>query len=234
MKITMLAAGILVTLGGFVHGYSLPVDLRQVDSAVYFATKEKSPMPPEKPEKVTDIMQAKRLLKGRVTWGDYAPDGYEIVPKGQGELVCAMTARNGEHWGDENSDGYFFVAYYPQEDILLLEGGHTSDESFNLTTGQHTEEAGNPDYIVASPSGLYRLNGWFPGQECSVYFIQERAGEQYRNIVPLNDLFQKTTGEWLCTVGEAFWESDDVLFFAIGHWGDAGWVNDTYYRLVLK
>jgi len=62
----------------------------------------------------------------------------------------------------------------------LFEGGHSADFSVDLKTGTaDVDSVGNPSYIVYSTDKQFRLNGYFPGQECSVYFIQQKSGQGY-------------------------------------------------------
>ena len=50
-------------------------------------------------------------------------------------------------------------------------------------TGESLETVGHPEYIYESPNKMLRLNGWFPGQECSSYFFQEKTGDMYTYLI---------------------------------------------------
>lgn len=182
------------------------IEVEKIDSLEYLHFAVKNNINKKKITKITDFNQAKKLLKGVIEF-DENPD-YDNHP-----LVKKIHFRNGKEYGNTNEyDYYSFIAYYPEEDILLCEGGHTTDISFNLKNGKETEETGNPDYINFSPSGKFRLNGHFGGQECSSYFIQKKIGEDYVKIVQLDEEFEKLTKVWLCIVGESFWADDNTLF----------------------
>lgn len=105
-----------------------------------------------------------------------------------------------------------FVAYFPEEDILLCEGGHSSDVSFNLSNGKEAEDIGNPDFIKTSPPKEWRLNGYFGGQECASYFIQKKINNEFVKVIQLDEAFEKLTKIWLCTVGESFWSDEKTLY----------------------
>lgn len=182
------------------------IEVEKIDSLEYRHFAIKNNINKKKLTKITDFEQAKKLLKGIVEFNDDSEDGDQSAVK-------KIHFRNGKEYGNNNQfDYYFFIAYYPEEDILLCEGGHTTDVSFNLKNGKETEETGNPDYINFSPSGKFRLNGHFGGQECSSYFIQKKIGNDYIKIIQLDEEFEKLTKVWLCIVGESFWADDNTLF----------------------
>ncbi|GGG65989.1 hypothetical protein [Epilithonimonas arachidiradicis] len=182
------------------------IEVSKIDSLEYLHFEIKNNINKKKLTKITDFNQAKKLLKGIVEF-DENPDF------GANPAVKKIHFRDGKEYGNTNEyDYYFFIAYYPEEDILLCEGGHTTDISFNLKNGKETEETGNPDYINFSPSGKFRLNGHFGGQECSSYFIQKKIGNDYVKIIQLDEEFEKLTKIWLCIVGESFWADDHTLF----------------------
>jgi len=149
-----------------------------------------------------------------------------------------MHFRNGKTYLYEHPEA-FFIAYYPQEDILLLEGEHTTDVSFNLTTGEETENVGNPEYIIFSPSKQYRLNGHFNGQECSSWFIQKKIDGCYQKIIQIDSQreyekseFEKRARIWFCDIVDVFWQDDTTLNFVTPIVD--GKEIKLYYQLTLK
>ncbi|MEQ7799995.1 hypothetical protein ABDJ41_09280 [Pedobacter sp. ASV1-7] len=89
-------------------------------------------------EKITDFKTVQSQLTGIVDFKEM--DGRLRVSK--------INFRNGTSSGNKDQlEDCTFVAYFPSEDILLLEGGHTTDVSFDLKTGQKTYDAGNPDLV---------------------------------------------------------------------------------------
>ena len=187
--------------------YSLKVE--KIDSIQYHSEKEKVKYRQDEIKKITDFQTAKKMLKNIVFFN-------ENDQNGEAQAVLRIRFRNGKEKVYTNDYDYsYFVAYYPTEDILLTEGGHTTDISFNLKNGNETEITGNPDYIETSPSKLFRLNGHFGGQECSSYFIQKKTENEYEKIIQLDEEFEKQTKTWLCIMGDSFWDSDTMLFFTL-------------------
>lgn len=198
------------------------IRLTKIDSLEFFRVRKQVNPKTAKPEKITDFLTAKKLLKGIVEFDE-----------GQfSQNVKKIRFRNGKVYAPFNMEDCFFVAYYPKEDILLCEGGHTTDVSFNLTNGFETEDTGNPDEIVPSPSKKKQLNGDFEGQQCFHYFIQEKFNGEYVKIVELNKAFENLTGQWLCTIGTAFWSDDTYLYLSNISYGEEQIIYD-YYRIEL-
>lgn len=155
-------------------------------------------------EKITDFKTVQKRLTGVVDFKEV--EGYLTVNK--------INFRNGTSTGnDDQLEECTFVAYFPTEDILLLEGGHTTDVSFNLKTGQKTYDAGNPDLVSTSPSGKYRLNKIFEGQECFYHFIQEKKNGKFQKVFELDKIFKKKFNKWLCVIEKGFWTQDDAFYF---------------------
>ena len=213
------------------------IELKELDSLAYYSLKEAVNPQKESIKAITDMAEVRRLLKGVAVWG-ITTDSGEAHESADGELLVKLTFRNGKvhAYGNNNDyDEQFFIAYYPQEDILLLEGGHTTDVSYNLSTGEATEDVGNPSYFVFSPSKKHRLNGHYNGQECSSYFIQQKDGSRYKKIVQLDEEFENITGIWLCTIHDSFWSDDEMLNLLTSMPINNG--RDTqllYYQIVLK
>ena len=155
-------------------------------------------------EKVTDFKTVQKQLAGVVEFEE--TDGYLKVNK--------INFRNGTATG--NSDQLAectFAAYFPTEGILLLEGGHTTDVSFDLETGQKTYDSGNPDLVITSPTGKYRLNRIFEGQECFYHFIQEKKNNTFQKVFELDKIFKKKFNKWLCIIEKGFWTDDATFYF---------------------
>lgn len=180
--------------------------VEKIDSLEYRSIKKKTTPTKKKLVKITDINQAKKLLKGIVEF-DENPD-FGVNP-----AVKKILFRNGKTYGnDKEFDYYFFIAYYPEEDILLCEGGHSTDISFNLKTGKETEETGNPDLINSSPNEIFRINGSYDGQECLGYFIQKKINGEFVKIIDLEKEFKKKTSIMLCNIRNVFWIDDHTFY----------------------
>ncbi len=155
-------------------------------------------------EKITDFKTVQQQLSGVVDFketGDYVG-------------INAIHFRNGiSNQNEVDVSECSFVAYFPAEDVLLLECGHTTDVSFNLTTGQGTYDTGNLELIITSPGEKYRLNKVFEGQECYYYFIQEKKNGTFQKVFELDKIFKKQYNQWLCTTEKEFWTDDTTLYF---------------------
>ena len=183
--------------------YSIKVE--KIDSIQYHSAKNKIKFRTKPIVKISDFKKAQKLLTGIVDFAENRDfDEYHAIKK--------INFRNGTQLTSPTEFDFTFVAYYPEEDILLCEGGHSSDVSFNLKTGKETEEVGNPDLISASPQNEFRLNGNFGGQECYSYFIQRKIKNEFVRIIQLDAEFEKLTKVWLCTIGESFWSDEKTLY----------------------
>jgi len=185
-------------------------DIQQIDSIRYVALKERINIPNINVEKLTDLENVKDILKGRVVWGEYDDETQKMIEHEQGEAVYKIIFRNGKTLSYDYE--IFFIAYFPQEDILILEGEHYSQIMFNLTTGEEMEDVGNPDFILYSPSKQHRLNMYDNGQ-ISIYFIQEKSDTQYRTTIQLCWDLKEIIGFCPNYIVDAFWQSDTILNF---------------------
>jgi len=155
------------------------------------------------PKKLTSFEEVKKLLSHRVTWGknNMLADGNAIdkifLPNGQTLNI------------DEKNVDFGFVAYYPTEEILLFEGGHSSDYSISIKTGEKLETVGNPEYIIASPKNTVRLNGFFGGQECISYFFQKKVNGKFTYLTEFYSDYD------VCTFKEFYWTSETTFIYSI-------------------
>jgi len=181
------------------------ITTQKIDSLTFHCLY-KEPIP-YTPIKFTDFLDVKKTLSHRVQWGnnDFLEDGTVldkiVLPNGQTLKV------------NIDANEFTFIAYYPSEEILLFEGGHSSDFSFSIKTGETLATVGNPEYIKHSSSGKYRLNGWFPGQECSSYFIQEKVGDHYTYLTSFDYGTDKLLKE-ICYFKKFAWISDTKFIYS--------------------
>ena len=149
---------------------------------------------------------ASELLKGVVEFSAL-DDSNEIMGLKQ------INFRNGEVYIHENIyDHIAFTAYYPSEDILVCEGGHSTDISFTLANGKETSETGNPEFFITSPNSRFRMNGSYDGQECAGYFLQEFTNGSFEKIIDLEQETEKQTGFMICNARDGFWTDDRTLY----------------------
>lgn len=211
----------------FFYGFNkndLPLTINQI-SAQEFNTALESYGTWSATTAIEDLSTAKQTLKD-VVWFD------------NNGLVKKIHFRNGGVYRPSFSDAWF-VAYFPDEDILLLEGGHTSDVSFHLGTGKQTKNTGNPYQIAFSPNQKYRINAYDGGQECSYYFIEEKQTHGWQKIIELNDVFDsfiKSTPDNLltpCQFNAKFWINDNTLYLGSIDIDMPDFQNH-YYKVTLK
>ena len=172
------------------------IEITDLDSLHFYELYKK----PEvyKPVKIDSIEEVKRILVDKVKWKDIEYLGPAIVE---------LKLENGQILrGNHEANDFGFVAYYPSEKIILFEGGHSSDYSISIKTGETLETVGNPEYILESPNKKLRLNGWFPGQECSSYFFQEKSGDNYKYLIDFG--WGSIYGDDLCYFDKFCWIND--------------------------
>ncbi|KMQ49584.1 hypothetical protein CHISP_3515 [Chitinispirillum alkaliphilum] len=184
------------------------VDIDEVDSLRFHTALASRRQQDEITKRITDFKMVEKELCGVVEF-EKTSDTYQTIRK--------INFRNGKVYENENYafDGISFVAYFPDEDVLLGECMHYSCHSYDLTTGKETDEVGNPGLAVSSSSGRFRLNKAFQGQECYHYFVQEKIDGRYRKVIELGEEFERTMYRWLCTNEKAFWVDDCTLFLSV-------------------
>lgn len=185
------------------------IAIYRVDSISFFSEKNKYPSPGDTVAYIRDFSQAKKMLVGVVDF-DASDISYQQSP-------IRVHARNGKEIDLKETVYYqeaYFDRYYPSEDIVLFEAGHSSDFSINLKTGEMgAERVGNPYYIRYSPKKLFRVNGYFPGQECSSYFLQQQIGQDSYRYYAAIPIHLSDEGFDLCYIEDLFWISDREMYF---------------------
>lgn len=203
------------------------ISIERTDSVAYHSAAAKIKYKNGEIKKITDFEKAKKILKGIVEFADGDEDG-------ESHAVKKIHFRNGKEYRNTNEyDFTYFVAYYPEEDILLCEGGHTTDVSFNLKNGKETEEAGNPDLIITSRNKAFRINGHFGGQECYFYFIQKKINGEFEKIIQLDEVFEKQTKTSLCVIENAFWLDDQTIYLTESSDYTDEKLNKRYFRVKI-
>ncbi|MFK8273194.1 hypothetical protein [Capnocytophaga canimorsus] len=203
----------------------LPLEIHQISEKEFHTAQSKAPKSDSIP-KITNFAQAEKLLKNIVTFRKY--EERMLFPQ---EIRFRNGTKLDTIYDLLNEIG--FAAYFPTEDILLFEGGHSSDVSFNLSNGKQTEEVGNPDYVIASPNNRVRLNGFYGGQECVFYFIQQYKNGQWQKTINLDHIFEKITTKMLCNLS-AFWADDTTLYLAYPNYDEQGTMEFIHYKIILK
>ncbi|MFK8375942.1 hypothetical protein [Capnocytophaga canimorsus] len=203
----------------------LPLEIHQISEKEFHTAQSKATKSDSIP-KITNFAEAEKLLKDIITFRkdrDWTHFPQEIRFRNGLKLDTIYDLLN----------EIGFAAYFPTEDIVLFEGGHSSDVSFNLSNGKQTEEVGNPDFVVASPNNKVRLNGFYGGQECVFYFIQQYKNDQWQKTIDLEGVFEKITTKMLCNLS-AFWADDTTLYLAHPNYDEQGTMEFIHYKIILK
>lgn len=195
----------------------------EIDSVTFFS-KYKQLITPDL-VKISSQKEIEKLLSSRLKWKDVEYVGWTI-----NEIILG----NGQRLKiNQKSNDYELVAYYPEEEILLFEGGHTSDFAISIKTGESLETVGNPEYIRESPNKKFRLNGWFPGQECSSYFFQEKTGDTYTYLIDFGWGSDKN-GENVCYYNKFYWINDGKFMYSYTDHSVSNGTRERYFIGELK
>ncbi|WP_404811627.1 hypothetical protein ACIRNY_06985 [Capnocytophaga canimorsus] len=203
----------------------LPLEIHQISEKEFHTAQSKATKSDSIP-KITNFAEAEKLLKDIITFRKY--EERWLFPQ---EIRFRNGTKLDTIYDLLNEIG--FAAYFPTEDILLFEGGHSSDVSFNLSNGKETEEVGNPEFVIASPNNKVRLNGFYGGQECVFYFIQQYKNGQWQKTIDLEGVFEKITTKMLCNLS-AFWADDTTLYLAHPNYDEQGTMEFIHYKIILK
>lgn len=184
---------------GLVHNLSAQqkyrFEITSIDSNKYDSLFRKYYKTQSKSAHIDSLDLVKNLLKDIVVFDELG-------------CVISVIPKEGKRTDYEEYDRPIFVSYFPTENIIYLEGGHSSDMSFDLITGEETDLVGLPFYIVPSPKNLFRINGYWSGQECSYYFIQENNGIAFEKVGDIEN-------DELCNMYTSFWTDDRTFYYSL-------------------
>ncbi|MFV0540370.1 MAG: SH3 domain-containing protein [Aestuariibaculum sp.] len=174
----------------------------KIDSLTYSELLKKADKTIYKHKKISDLDSIKTVLKHRVEWIDYETyNSIKSIITNNGKKLITNIESNDFGFAEDWS------GYYPEFDILVLEGGHSSDMCFSIKTGETTKTIGNPEYIIPSPKGTYRLNGYFGGQECISYFFQKKENKRYKYLTKFNWDYD------ICTFKTFYWINETEFIY---------------------
>jgi hypothetical protein len=160
----------------------------------------------EDPEtiKIDDFAKAKMWMGNRTKWveSEYGYPILESIVLDNGKILTI----------NQTSYDCGFSYYFPTEEIILFECGHTSDLSISLKTGESTETVGEPRNYITSADGNLRLNALFPGQECYDYFLQVKTEKGFRNIASFG--WGGQYGTELCAFDYFGWISNTEFIYS--------------------
>lgn len=213
------------------------IAIYKIDSVSFFKAKGQLEVPQDTLVYYEDIDKVKGFLKNRVTFAGYNAETDKIDSTIAGSFLSKIVFENGDSLVAGKHDVLSeigFWRYYPSEDILLCEGGHSSDYPINLKTGEMGGEVvGNPAYIVESTNKIFRLNGWFPGQECSDYFIQKNQSGTYFRYVGIPMDLTKASFD-LCNISSIFWDGDQIIYFRNDFYKYGNDPRSGFFKLKIK
>ena len=199
------------------------IAIYRIDSVSFFEQRDRYRIEKDSLPYISDLAEATKQLEGVVEFGAWNTVTNRVEPATDGGIPIRVHAKNGKLI-ELKERGYYgevyFMRYYPSEHIVLFEAEHSSDFSIDLNTGEMgADTVGNPDYICYSPKKLFRFNGYFPGQECSAYFLEQKeypGSYGYYTSLPmdLSDL-----GFDLCHIEDLFWTSERELYFRNSFFG---------------
>lgn len=168
------------------------------------------------------------MLKGVVQFADGDEDG-------ETQALVKINFKNGKTLRfKEGFHEEYFVAYFPDEDILLCERGHSSDLSFNLKNGEETELTGNPNHIKTSADGKLRVNSYFDGQEYFGYFLQKKVGNRFVKFIDFNAEFEKHTRTVPFFFTKIFWTKSGNLLLKMDGSGDGENMVPHFFEINFK
>jgi hypothetical protein len=144
---------------------------------------------------------------------------------------------------------YGFIAWYPQLEILLFEGGHASDQPFDLNDSRsevtfpedfpYNVRIGNPYYHSVSPDSRWRINGFHDGQDCAVHFLEKwnKSKEKYEIIGWLYGYDNRLYNHYIfdfCYAGNWFWTSRNTAIFTnLGDAENEYFENTKFYEMEI-
>lgn len=206
-------------------------NISAVDSIIFKKNQLKFKVPKVKVNKITDIPTIIEKTKNHIKIS------YQVIGENKEKYyyLDKIKLKTGEVIYCNNYSECGIYAYYPDENIIVSECGHQSDDCYNILNGKGTMQVGNPAYILESPNKKFRLNGYFPGQECSNYFIQKNIQGEYLKVFEINEVYPyKNVPESMCTMKDLFWSDDLTLNFTLMNYqGNDGGIKE-FYQLKIK
>ncbi len=123
---------------------------------------------------IKDCDQAAKMLRGRVKYiADNNLEGEEWRQAGVEIKYKDGTKRRLDFGGNSLKD--YFIEYYPQLDVVILENEAGGDYPIDLRDSSNENYVGNPSYRATSPDGNLRINGYYPGgaYDTDLWFIEK-------------------------------------------------------------
>ncbi len=199
--------------------------IKQIDKVTYTALSQRASKEIHTPKAIKNLDSIKMILKNRVDWASESETAQYLVSNAVKSIRLANELKVSFNIGCVDfgfSQGH--SGYYPEDDILVLEGGHGTDVCFSLKTGETELTIGNPEYMVSSPNNSYRLNGYFGGQECISYFLQKKENGKFVYLTELNNDLD------ICIFKTFYWINETTFIYTTGdYWTDGENETDAYF-----
>lgn len=198
---------------GYLKQYNNPnlkISTKKINELAYTKIVSKLPKVSHTYKKIGDLDSVKTLLKDKVTWKTIFYDEKYL----RDDALESITLANGQKLllNQESNDYGFskgWSGYYPDLGILMLEGGHSSDMVIHIKTGESNNTVGNPEYLITSPTGKYRLNGYYGSQECVTYSLQKKIDGKYSYLGKVNPDYD------ICVFHSFTWVSDTQFVYTL-------------------
>ena len=214
---------------GYLKQYNNPnlkITTQKISELAYTKIVSTLPKATQAYKKIGSLDSVKTVLKDRVTWKN--SDDKERYSRD--DVIESITLVSGQKLllnQDSNDYGFSkgWSGYYPDLDILVLEGGHSSDMVLNIKTGESNNSVGNPEYLIPSPTNKYRLNGYHSGQECVIYSLQKKIDGKFIYLGKVNPDYD------ICIFHNFKWVSDTQFVYTLIYPDDYAEKNPrlTYY-----
>lgn len=176
------------------------ISITQLDSSSYFSLRGANIIGSDNKKVITDIKQIESLLQDVVD--------FEVVD-GEYLIVRSIYFRNAGVYNALYEPPYV-VAYYPDEDALVCEGGHSMDLIFNLSTG--IEQIGNPSFTFSNTSKTLRFGSLYNGQ-ASEFMIEKKYDNHFQKFIKIDEIISLNTGYVFEMVEEVKWLDDSTFIF---------------------
>lgn len=195
-------------------------DIQKIDSTEFQSFYVQFYTPPIKTERISNFDSIQSLLKEVVNFQ---------LQDDESLIITKIHTRNGKDIDLSNDFDLVFITYFPTYDFLLLESTHSSDDGYNLTTGNRIFIAGNPNNEMISPNQKFRISGIYGGQDCIIYIIQKFTSETNLERIGIIDDID------LCYFRSCFWVNDNTFYYSIiSYRNDSENGEAQYYRLNIR
>lgn len=223
LNIMQITLGLVLICGATLNAAtSQLVNIQAISKSVYMQAYKDTKHDIKKIYKITDIKMAKKMLLGMVEFG--IPKNMEYIPPDPQKMILKISTKSGKLLAKGNkNDSIWFIAYYPNENYLSVEGDYPADYGFNLNSG--SLEMGNPENTYLSPNGQYLITGAYNGEECYDNKLMIKQNNQYKTVYHFDDK--------ACYFTDKFWKDDKSFYFSVKLEEEKG-ISWKYYHMSIN